>query len=37
MLVIAVVIAGVISFFGELVFRMFFYSGSGWRRRDGDG
>jgi heat shock protein HtpX len=37
MLVIAVVIAGVISFFGELVFRMFFYSGAGWRRRDGDG
>jgi heat shock protein HtpX len=37
MLVIAVVIAGVISFFGELVFRMFFYSGFGWRRRDGDG
>src|SRR5262249_54047791 len=33
----AVVIAGVISFFGELVFRMFFYSGSGWRRRSGDG
>jgi heat shock protein HtpX len=32
MLVIAVVIAGVISFFGELVFRLFFYSGSGWRR-----
>ncbi|HXW25648.1 MAG TPA: M48 family metalloprotease [Xanthobacteraceae bacterium] len=38
MLVIAVVIAGVISFFGELVFRMFFYSGyGGWRRRDGEG
>jgi heat shock protein HtpX len=37
MLVIAVVIAGVISFFGELVFRMFFYSGAGWRRRSGDG
>ncbi|HML14941.1 MAG TPA: M48 family metalloprotease [Xanthobacteraceae bacterium] len=36
MLVIAVVIAGVISFFGELVFRMFFYSGVGWRRRGGD-
>jgi heat shock protein HtpX len=37
MLVIAVVIAGVISFFGELVFRMFFYSGyGGWRRRGGD-
>jgi len=37
MLVIAVVIAGVISFFGELVFRMFFYSGLGWRRRGDDG
>ncbi len=37
MLVIAVVIAGVISFFGELVFRMFFYSGMGWRRRGDDG
>src|SRR5215467_58552 len=37
MLVVAVVIAGVISFFGELVFRMFFYSGVGWRRRGGDG
>jgi heat shock protein HtpX len=37
MLVIAVVIAGVISFFGELVFRMFFYSGLRWRRRGGDG
>jgi heat shock protein HtpX len=36
MLVIAVVIAGVISFFGELVFRMFFQSGFGWRRRGGD-
>jgi heat shock protein HtpX len=33
MLVIAVVIAGVISFFGELVFRMFFYGGFG--RRSG--
>jgi heat shock protein HtpX len=31
MLVVAVVIAGVISFFGELVFRMFFQSGIGWR------
>jgi heat shock protein HtpX len=37
MLVVAVVIAGVISFFGELVFRMFFYSGFGWGRRGGDG
>jgi len=36
MLVIAVVIAGVISFFGELMFRMFFYSGFGWRRRGSD-
>jgi heat shock protein HtpX len=34
MLVIAVVIAGVISFFGELVFRMFFYGG--FRSRGGD-
>jgi heat shock protein HtpX len=31
MLVVAVVIAGVISFFGELVFRLFFQSGIGWR------
>ena len=29
MLVIAVVIAGVISFFGEMLFRMFFQGGSG--------
>src|SRR5712691_10208791 len=36
MLVIAVVIAGVISFFGELVCRMFFYSGFRWGRRGGD-
>src|SRR5262249_53815486 len=35
MLVIAVVIAGVVSFFGELVFRMFFYSDFCWRRRGG--
>jgi heat shock protein HtpX len=34
MLVIAVVIAGVISFFGEMVFRMFFYGG--FRGRGGD-
>ena len=33
LLVVAVVIAGVISFFGELVFRMFFQSGFGWGRR----
>src|SRR5881275_143220 len=32
MLVIAVVIAGVISFFAELLFRGFFNSGLGWRR-----
>src|SRR5215216_1400084 len=37
MLVIAVVIAGVISFFAEFVFRMLFQSGFGWRRsRSGD-
>jgi heat shock protein HtpX len=34
LLVIAVVIAGVISFFGELVFRMFFYGGM--RSRSGN-
>src|SRR5436190_7239381 len=33
LLVVAVVIAGVISFFGELVFRMLFQSGFGWGRR----
>jgi heat shock protein HtpX len=37
MLVIAVVIAGVISFFGELVFRMFFYGNFRWGRGRGDG
>src|SRR5207302_1494357 len=37
LLVIAVVIAGVISFFGELVFRMLFQGGFGWGRRGGDG
>src|SRR5689334_4560335 len=37
MLVIAVVIAGVISFFGELVFRMFFYGGFRWGRGRDDG
>jgi heat shock protein HtpX len=41
MMVIAVVIAGAISFFGELVFRLFFqasyYGGFGGRRRGGDG
>src|SRR5579885_1518492 len=42
MMVIAVVIAGVISFFGEMIFRLFFqasyYGGFGGRRRsDGEG
>jgi len=41
MMVIAVVIAGAISFFAELFFRMWFYSGPGWRssrsRGDGEG
>jgi len=41
MMVIAVVIAGVISFFGEMIFRMFFqssfYGGFGGRRRSRDG
>jgi heat shock protein HtpX len=41
MMVIAVVIAGAISFFGELIFRLFFqasfYGGFGGRRRGGDG
>jgi heat shock protein HtpX len=41
MMVIAVVIAGAISFFGELIFRLFFqasfYGGFGGRRRRGDG
>ena len=32
LLVIAVVIAGVLSFFAELVFRMLFQSGFSWRR-----
>ena len=39
MLVIAVVIAGVISFFGEMIFRMFFQSGISWgggRSRDSE-
>jgi heat shock protein HtpX len=34
MLVIAVVIAGIISFFAELLFRGFFNSGTGWRGRN---
>src|SRR5262249_54882603 len=33
MMVVAVVIAGVISFFGELIFRAFFQSCIGWRSR----
>jgi len=33
MLVIAVIIAGVISFFGEMVFRIFFRTGGSWRGR----
>src|SRR5215471_14261093 len=38
MMVIAVIIAGAISFFAELFFRMFFQSGIGWRgRRSSDG
>jgi heat shock protein HtpX len=39
MMVIAVVIAGVISFFGEMVFRLFFQASfyGGRRRRGGDG
>src|SRR6266540_2159614 len=36
MLVIAVIIAGVVSFFAELVFRMFFQSGLSWRSRGSD-
>src|SRR6266567_6219547 len=35
MLVIAVIIAGVVSFFAEMIFRMFFYS-RGWGRSSGD-
>jgi len=41
LLVIAVVIAGVISFFGEMIFRLFFqtrfFGGGGGRRSSGDG
>src|SRR5215471_7805971 len=33
MLVVAVIIAGVVSFFTELLFRMWFYRGFGWGRR----
>jgi heat shock protein HtpX len=36
MLVIAVIIAGAISFFAEMFFRMFFYSRSGWGRSSSD-
>jgi heat shock protein HtpX len=36
MMVIAVIIAGVISFFAELFFRMFFQSGVSWRSRGSD-
>jgi heat shock protein HtpX len=36
MMVIAVIIAGVISFFAELFFRMFFQSGVSWRGRGSD-
>jgi heat shock protein HtpX len=34
MMVVAVIMAGVISFFGEMFFRMFFQSGFRWRSRD---
>jgi heat shock protein HtpX len=36
MLVVAVIIAGVVSFFAELIFRMWFYNGFGWGRRSRD-
>jgi heat shock protein HtpX len=36
MLVIAVIIAGVVSFFAELAFRMWFNTGFGWGRRSRD-
>ena len=36
MLVIAVIIAGVISFFAEMLFRMFFHGVGSWRSRSGD-
>jgi heat shock protein HtpX len=35
MMVIAMIMAGVISFFAEMMFRMFFYSRSGWGRSSG--
>jgi len=38
MLVVAVIIAGVVSFFAELIFRLWFNTGFGWGRRSrGDG
>jgi heat shock protein HtpX len=37
MMVIAVIIAGAISFFAEMFFRMFFQSGVGWRSRSSGG
>jgi heat shock protein HtpX len=37
LMVIAVVIAGVIAFFAELIFRMLFHSGLGWRGRHSRG
>ncbi|MGZ8324548.1 MAG: M48 family metallopeptidase [Rhodoplanes sp.] len=36
MMVIAVIIAGVIAFFAELLFRMWFNTGFGWRNRRSD-
>jgi heat shock protein HtpX len=36
MMVVAVIIAGVVAFFAELVFRMWFYGGFGWGRRARD-
>jgi len=36
MMVIAVIIAGVVSFVAELVFRLFFYNGFGFRARSSD-
>ena len=36
MLVVAVIMAGVVSFFAELLFRMWFYNGFGWGRRSRD-
>ena len=36
MMVIAMIIAGVIGFFAELIFRLWFNTGFGWRRRSSD-